>query len=103
MEDFITKISVLKDALAATDERLKEYELILITLVALGEGYDSFVTSITTRFGSKMTFSSLCELLMDQEIRTQQNQSVLNMLSINVVVKNSPKIGDQPSKTDMKC
>lgn len=49
MEDFITKVSILKDALAATGEGLKESEIILITLGALGDEYESFVTSITTR------------------------------------------------------
>lgn len=67
MEEFMTKISVLKGALAATDKQLKEFEVILITLGALNEGYDSFVTSVTTRFDPGMTFASLCELLMDQE------------------------------------
>lgn len=65
MEEFITKISMLNDALVATDEWLKESEIILITLGALGEGYDSFFTSIKTRFDLEMMFTSLCELLMD--------------------------------------
>lgn len=69
MEDFIIKISVLKDALAATGECLKDSEIILITLGALGEGYESFITSVRTRFDPEMTFASLCELLMDQDLR----------------------------------
>lgn len=60
MEDFITKISILKDAMAATGERLKESEIISITLGALGEGCESFDASVTTRFDPEMTFASLC-------------------------------------------
>lgn len=39
MKEFITKVVVLKYALAATNEKLKESEIILITLVVLGEEY----------------------------------------------------------------
>lgn len=39
MEDFITRVAVLKDALAATGEKLKESKIILITLGVLGEEY----------------------------------------------------------------
>lgn len=84
IEDFITKISVLKDTLTATGERLKESDIILITLGAVGDGYNSFVTSVTTRFDQEMTFTSLCELLMDQDLRTHKNQSTLNALFANI-------------------
>lgn len=46
MQDFVSKISVLKDALAATEETLHESELILIILGVLSDDYESFVTSI---------------------------------------------------------
>lgn len=72
MEEFITKVSILKDSLAPTGDTLKQLEIILITLGALGEEYESFVTSITTRFYHNMTFPMLCELLMDQEMRIQR-------------------------------
>lgn len=57
MEDFISKISVLIDVLVATGESLKESEVILVTLGALGEEYESFVMSITTRYNSAMPFT----------------------------------------------
>lgn len=50
MEDFVTKVSILKDALAATGESLKGSEIILIMLGMLGEEYESSVTSITTKY-----------------------------------------------------
>jgi len=93
MQDFISKISVLKDALAATGETLREFELILITLGALSDDYESLVTSITTQLDKKMTFSALCELLMDYEIRMERKMSSKKPLSsiavpsLNVVVK----------------
>lgn len=40
MEDCITRISVIKDALASTRETLKESEVILIALGALGDEYE---------------------------------------------------------------
>lgn len=78
MEEFITRILVLKDLLATIGEGLKDSELILIILGALGDGYESFITSIMTRFDPQMTFTSLCELLMDQEIRSRQHQPILD-------------------------
>lgn len=69
MEDFINRVVVLKDALATTGEKLKESEIILITFGALGEEYESFVTLIMTRYDHEMTFTPLCELLMDQKMQ----------------------------------
>lgn len=103
MEEFLAKISILKDVLAATGERLKDSEIILDTLGALGNGYESFVTSVTTHFDPEMTFASLCELLMDHEIRSQQNQSIFNQPSVNIAIKDSPKLGeDNLSKSELK-
>lgn len=86
MEDFITKVSVLKNALAATSEKLKESEIILITLGALGNKYESSVTSITTWYDPTMTIASLCELLMDQEMRSQKVK-FMTLPMVNVTVK----------------
>lgn len=104
MEDFLTKISILKDAIAATGEHLKESEIILITLGTLGDGYESFVTSVTMRYDHSMTFSGLCELLMDQEMRVQRSQSILNNLFVNVVTKFVPRGGfSQSKKAEIVC
>lgn len=56
MENYILRISVWKDALVATGEKLKDSK-------------SSFVTSIMTWFDHTMTFSTLCELLLDHEMR----------------------------------
>lgn len=56
MEDYILWISVLKDALAATEEKLKDSEIILIALGGLSEDYESFITFIMTRFDHTMSF-----------------------------------------------
>lgn len=79
MEKFITKVSVLKDALTTTGETFKESNVVLITLGALNDEYESFIMSITTRYDLAMTFAFVCELLMDQEIRIQKNM-LLNPL-----------------------
>lgn len=47
MADYILKILVLKDALVATKEKLKESEVILIVLGGLSDEYEAFVTSLT--------------------------------------------------------
>lgn len=67
MEEYISQITVLKDALAATGEHLKETYIILIALGGPSMEYESFVTTITTRFDHSMSFSTLCELLLDQD------------------------------------
>lgn len=100
MEEFITKISILKDALATTGDILKEAEVILIALGALDDEYEAFVTSITTRFDPTMTFATLCELLMDQEINPLSLAQ-----SVNAVVKpeSRPTQSVSPSpKSDLK-
>lgn len=108
MEEFVTKVSVIKDALAATGEPLKESEVILITLGALGDEFESFVTSITTKYDSSMTFAGLCELLMDHEMRLQKSQPSAS-LSVNTAVKSYSKKYEvaettpAQSKTELRC
>lgn len=58
MEEFIIRILVIKDTLAATGETLKESEVILIALGALSDQYKSFVMSLTTRYDHGMTFAT---------------------------------------------
>lgn len=64
---------------------MKESEVILIARGGLTEDYESFVTSITTRFDHSMTFSSLCELLMDQKMR--QLEKTLALGAVKIVAK----------------
>lgn len=78
MDEYTVKVSVLKDALVATGKTLKESEIILITrftLGGLGEEFESFVTSITSRYDPQLTFSELGELLMDQEMRIEKSRT----------------------------
>lgn len=100
MEEFITKVSILKDVLATTEEMLKESEIILIALGALNDDYESFVTSITTQYDLAMTFASLCELLIDQEMRLQRKANPLfSTESVNTVVNKESK----SAQSDFKC
>lgn len=101
MEDFITKVIIIKDSLAATSEALKESEVILITLGALGEEFESFVTSITTRYAPSMTFTTLCELLMDQEMRIEKSKSTAPLF-VNVVVKTYNKKNEVTNSTKLE-
>lgn len=104
IEEFITKVSALKDVLAVTSESLKESEIILIMLGALGEEYESFVTSITTRYDTSMTFAMLCELLMDQDLHLLKKADI--SLSVNAAVKSSqrkPDGSDNPKSVQSLC
>lgn len=75
----------------ATVERLKDSEIILIKLGRLSGEYESFVTSITTRFDYSMMFPSLCELLMDHDMMVPKG-CFPNPGVINAVSKTDPKI-----------
>lgn len=68
MAEYLKKVSIVKDAIVVAGERLKESQIILITLDGLGIGYKSFVTSITTQFDHNMTFAMLQHLLMDYDL-----------------------------------
>lgn len=74
MDEYITKVTVLRDSLAAIGESIKESEMILITLTGLGDDYKAFVTAITARYDPELTFSHLCELLMDQDLRLAKSR-----------------------------
>lgn len=96
MGDFLPKVSILRDSLVATGETMKESVVILIVLSALGDEYESFVTSITTRFDLAMIFFTLCKLLIDYEVRFQESR---RSTMVNIVTK-SYKSDDSSYKSD---
>lgn len=98
MDEYISKVAILKDALAATGQKLKETEIVLITLGGLGEDYESFVTANTTRFDPKLTLSGLDELLMVHEMQVEKSRSSI-LLVANIVVNSSAL----SPKSDVKC
>lgn len=87
MDEYISKVSILKDALAVTSEKLKESEVILITLGGLNEEYESFVIAITTRYDPNLTFSELGELLISHEMRITNSRSSSIALVVNIAAK----------------
>lgn len=90
MEEYLIKISVLKDALAVAREKLKEYEVILLALGGLGNEYKSFVTSITTWFDHSMSFATLKHLLMDQ-VQNKIAATLIITPVINYAAKSNTK------------
>jgi len=84
MMEYLKKITIARDRLTAAGEKLKDSQVILITLGGLGSEYQSFVTSITTRFDKNMTFSHLKHLLMDHELQFSPTLKI----DANVAVKN---------------
>lgn len=68
MSEQLKKVSVAKDLLAFVGVKLKESQVILITLGGLGLAYSSFVTTITTWCDHAMRFSTLKQLLLDFEM-----------------------------------
>lgn len=99
MDEYISKVLVLKDALAATGEKLKESEIILITLGGLGEEFESFVTALTARYDPSLIFSELGELLMDHDMRLEKSRTSISRL-VNVATKSDSK---SIPKSDIKC
>lgn len=89
MKEYIVKIEILRDALPATSEKLKESEVILSTLQGLNDDYEAFVISVTTCWDPNLTFSELGELLMDQKLRIASRNSVSQTESgeLNVATK----------------
>lgn len=63
MIEYLKNVSIAKDLLAVVGEKLKESQLILITLSGLGPKYSPFVTSITTRFDHTMRFATWSKFL----------------------------------------
>lgn len=110
IEEYITKIVILRDALAATREKLKESEVILSTLQGMSDKYEAFVTSVTTRWDPNLTFSKLGELLMDQELRIASRNSAaqIELEELNIVIAKTDR--DKPdaktnagSRYDLRC
>lgn len=66
MPDYIANANHLLDTLAMAGEPLSQSDIVLTVLGGLGVEYEPFVTSITTRYDSAMTFIDLQALLLDQ-------------------------------------
>lgn len=86
----------------------------MITLGRLNDEYESFVTSITTRYDPSLTFSELCELLMDHEMRKINSKSSNITPAVNFAAKTATyasnrtqsfpnKMYTQGSKSEIKC
>lgn len=104
IEDYFSKISILKNALASTgEEGLKESEIILITLGGLGNEFESIVTAITTPFNPDLTFSGVCKLLMDHNLRLEKSRST-NSVVVNIATKVTHPANSQRSpRSDIQC
>lgn len=102
MDDYIAKVTVLMDSLAATGEVVRESEMIQVTLAGLGDEFEAFTTAITTRYDPDLTFSQLCELLMDQDIRIEKSRSTeIQVANVNGHSKSGPTRA--PSKSETRC
>lgn len=86
MSEYLKRICVLKDKLAAAGDKLKDSQVILIALGGLGPEFQSFVTSITMRFDHSMTFPNLQQLLMDHELRIAPAQATTT-IEANIVTR----------------
>lgn len=68
MFDYLKRDCVAKDKLTTTSKKLKDSQVILITLGGLGPGYQLFVISITTHFDHTRISLNL-HLLMDHHYK----------------------------------
>jgi len=81
--DFLRRVTIARDKLAAAGEKISDSQIILLTLGGFGTDYQSFITSITTRFDKNMTFSTFKSLLIDFDLQFSPSR-----LEANVAVKN---------------
>jgi hypothetical protein len=71
--NYFQKLTGLVDTLAPIDQPLNEFDLVLFLLAGLSSGYDSFVTSFTTRV-DPISLEELYGLLhADQENHLEHN------------------------------
>lgn len=99
IDEYLSKLLILKDELAAIGQEMKESEVILITLGGLSEEYKAFVTAIATHYDPNLTFSELCKMLLDHDLRTDKRSKV------NVTTKSSSS-NQTPNlnhKSEIKC
>lgn len=66
--DYLKKVSMAKNMQVSANEKLKESQLILITLGGLGQTNTPFVMSILTHFDHLMCFETLKQLLLNYKI-----------------------------------
>lgn len=86
MEEYISQITVLKDALAATGEHLKETYIILIALGGPSMEYESFVTTIT-QGSTILCHFPLCVSCFWIKMRIHKSSLDQTSAMVNVVVK----------------
>lgn len=103
MTDYLKKISVAKEKLASTSEKLHDSQVILIALGGLGPEYQPFVTSITTRFDHSMTFSSFQHLLMDHDLQFSVQRQTAVPFEAHAIVRSGVKSDDQVPKSKLQC
>jgi gag-polypeptide of LTR copia-type len=90
---YLVQIQSLADRLRSVDHEISDQELILFIMQGLGSEFESFVTSLTTRyeFPSMIEFSSL---LLAHEARLLNNLRSSSTSSVNLTT--------QTDKTDSK-
>ncbi|KAI3875525.1 hypothetical protein MKX03_027722 [Papaver bracteatum] len=70
--DYLSKIKNISNSLAAAAQPVSDVDLVLNALISLGLEYDGFTIAITSR-PSLPTFTELYALLLQQEIRVEQD------------------------------
>lgn len=72
----------IADEISTTGDVTSERDLIIYTFSGLGEEYEAFVQTVTTR-ETKLTFVQIQAMLSDIEVRQQKN-SLTAGLSVNL-------------------
>lgn len=85
MADYIAHVRSLHISIR---EKIPESEVVLTVIGGLGVGYESLVTSLTTKLDHSMMFVNLQAILMDHELGVDLD--TLAPIAANVVVVTLP-------------
>lgn len=86
MSDYNNKIAQMNDQLLSDGDVLKDSQIILIALGELGSCYESFKTSIISRFDHSMSFDDFSILLSDYETSLEPSPEKVTAQA-NIVTK----------------
>ena len=95
-KDFFLSIKRMADDLALAGQPLKNEEILTYVLAGLGQEYDSFVSTITSR-SDEVPLEELYSMLLLTEARiNQHHDSIQVAASVNMATRSAPQYQPRP-------